>query len=183
MKILIYGSIRYSKSIEEIIILVKKLKIKFEINVTIAGKHEQDVKKLLSKKNLIENEVYENFKIINKFINPIHEKQLFLETDLVWCYYKNTPLGSSGVFHLSNLYKKPVVTNKDGLLGWYNTKYKLGPILSFDSKKNVKKSVDKIFYLMKNKKKYKQYCINQIKLNNLMKKQKNFHSIIKNLMT
>ena len=105
MKILIYGSIRYSKSIEEVIILVKKLKIKFKINVTVAGKHEQDVKKLLSKKNLIENEVYENFKIINKFINPIYEKKLFSETDLVWCYYKNTPLGSSGVFHLSNLYK------------------------------------------------------------------------------
>ena len=50
LKILIYGSIRYSKSIEEVIILVKKMKIKFKINVTVAGKHEQDVKKLLSKK-------------------------------------------------------------------------------------------------------------------------------------
>ena len=76
---------------------------------------ESDVKTILSKKNLKDHKVYEKFKILNRFIEPEEEKELFLNTDYVWCVYKNTPLGSSGVFHLSCNYKKPVITNNDGL--------------------------------------------------------------------
>ena len=82
-------------------------------------------------------ELKNNFKIINKFISPSEEAALFSNADIVWCVYKNTPNGSSGVFHLSNTYKKPVATNKNGLIGWYNLKNNLGPILTFNNKEEV----------------------------------------------
>ena len=183
LKILIYGSIRYSKSLEEIILLVKNLKSKIEITVTIAGMHQKDVKTILSYKNLLKEGVKENFKILNKFINPVDERKLFEKTDLVWCLYKYTPLGSSGVFHLSNRYIKPVITNDEGLLGWYNKKYKLGPILNFNDSINIKRSINTIQKLHRRKDKIKQYSRNQLKLYKMIKKQTKFTIIMRNLMT
>ena len=172
-KILVYGSIRYSKSLDELIFLAKELKTQIKIKVTIAGIQENDVSKILSQKNLKMNGVQNNFKIINKFISPLNEAKLFFNTDIVWCVYKNTPNGSSGVFHLSNIYKKPVATNKNGLIGWYNIKYNLGPILDFTNYKESHDSVKIIHKLYKKKKILMYYCKNQLKLKNTIKKQKN----------
>lgn len=182
-KILVYGSIRYSKSLDELIFLAKELKTQIKIKVTIAGIQENDVSKILSQKNLKMNGVQNNFKIINKFISPLNEAKLFFNTDIVWCVYKNTPNGSSGVFHLSNIYKKPVATNKNGLIGWYNIKYNLGPILDFTNYKESHDSVKIIHKLYIKKKILMYYCKNQLKLKNTIKKQKKFHQVVKNLMT
>lgn len=181
-KILVYGSIRYSKSLDELIFLAKELKTQIKIKVTIAGIQENDVSKILSQKNLKMNGVQNNFKIINKFISPLNEAKLFFNTDIVWCVYKNTPNGSSGVFHLSNIYKKPVATNKNGLIGWYNIKYNLGPILDFTNYKESHDSVKIIHKLYIKKKILMYYCKNQLKLKNTIKKQKKFHQVVKNLM-
>ena len=150
--ILVYGSIRYSKSLDELIYVIKNLKSKIKIKATIAGIQEKDVREILSKKNLKIHGVQNNFKIINKFISPSNEAKLFSNADLVWCVYKNTPNGSSGVFHLSNIYKKPVATNINGLVGWYNLKNNLGPILNFNNSKEYINSVKKILNLSKKKK-------------------------------
>ena len=182
LKILVYGSIRFSKSLEELMFLIKKLDQEIKINVTIAGIHQKDVKKILSQKNLIKNRLNNNIKIINKFITPTEEMKLFIKTDIVWCVYKNTPHGSSGVFYLSNLYKKPVATNKDGLIGWYNKKNKLGPILDFSDKKKSLKSAKSILNLYNKKKIYTSYCKNQLKFNKIITKQKKFHEIVRNIM-
>ncbi len=182
-KILVYGSIRYSKSLEELIFTINQLKHKIKIHAIIAGIHENDIKQILSKHNLKKNGVQNNFKIINRFISPLYESKLFLNTDLVWCVYKNTPHGSSGVFHLSNIYRKPVATNKYGLLGWYNKKYKLGPILDFTNKEESNSSVKTILNLSKKKNFYINYCKNQSKLKNFIKKQKKFHQVVRYLVT
>ena len=131
---------------------MKKLKSKIKIKAIIAGIYEKDIKFILSNKNLKKNKVDKFFNLKNKFISLSEETKLFLNADLVWCVYKNTPFGSSGVFHLSNFYKKPVATNKDGLLGWYNKKYKLGPILDFTDKDQSNNSVKTILNLSKKKK-------------------------------
>jgi len=180
--ILVYGSIRYSKSLNELIYVIKKLKSKIKIKATIAGIQQEDIKKVLSKKNLEINRVQNNFKIINKFISPHKEARLFFNTDLVWCVYKNTPNGSSGVFHLSNIYKKPVATNKDGLLGWYNLKNKLGPIVDFNNDEACVNSVKKILNLSKKDFFFYDYCRNQLKLRISLNKQKKFNQLIRNLV-
>ena len=182
LKILVYGSIRLSKSLEELIFLIKKLDQEIKIKVTIAGIHEKDVKKILSQKNLTTKKLNNNIKIINKFISPTQEMKLFTKTNIVWCVYKNTPHGSSSVFYLSNLYRKPVVTNEQGLIGWYNKKNKLGPILNFNDSKESLKSVKTILNLYKKKKIYTSYCKNQLKFNKIITKQKKFYEIVRNMI-
>ena len=182
LKILVYGSIRLSKSLEELIFLIKKLDQEIKIKVTIAGIHEKDVKKILSQKNLTTKKLNNKIKIINKFISPTQEMKLFTKTNIVWCVYKNTPHGSSGVFYLSNLYRKPVVTNEQGLIGWYNKKNKLGPILNFNDSKESLKSVKTILNLYKKKKIYTSYCKNQLKFNKIITKQKKFYEIVRNMI-
>ena len=177
-KILVYGSIRNSKSLIELIHLSSHIE---NLKVIVAGKQESDVKTILSKKNLKDHNVYEKFKILNRFIEPEEEKELFLNTDYVWCVYKNTPLGSSGVFHLSCNYKKPVITNNDGLLGWYNRKYLLGPICNFETHEKTNKSIKLISRIIKNKKKYLEYTNNLSFLLKRMNRQKKFKEQIKNL--
>jgi len=182
LNVLVYGAIRYSKSIEELIEITKLIKIKININVIFAGKQDDDVKNILEKKYLKKENLLENFKIINRFIEPEEEVYLFNKTQLVWCVYKNTPLGSSGVFHLSCNYKKPVITNNLGLVAWYNNKYKIGPILNFNTKSDLINSSEKIVELFKNKNKYNYYLHNQIKLLNLIKKQKKFKELINQII-
>ena len=183
LKILVYGSIRYSKSLDELIFLIKNLKPKIKIKAVIAGLQQKDVKKILSKKNLINNGVQNNFEIIDKFISPLEEAKLFFNTDIVWCVYKNTPNGSSGVFHLSKIYQKPVVTNKNGLVGWYNLKNNLGPVLDFTNYNKSMESVNKILNMCKKKSILMYYCKNQLNLKNLIKKQIKFHEVVRNLVT
>jgi len=183
LKILVYGAIRCSKSFEELIDLVKKIQSKINVHIIVAGQHELEVKKFLNKKNLLKNKVYKNFTIINRFIYPDEEQNLFLSTDLVWCVYKNTPLGSSGVFHLSCNYLKPVITNKEGLIGWYNNKYKLGPILNFQDENDYLISSKKLIELFNNKKKYNQFYSNQQKLLKIFRKQKKLGQMVKDFVT
>ena len=85
------------------------------------------------------------------------------------------------VFHLSCNYKKPVITNNDGLLGWYNRKYLLGPICNFETHEKTNKSIKLISRIIKNKKKYLEYTNNLSFLLKRMNRQKKFKEQIKNL--
>ena len=104
----------------------------------------------------------------------------FSNADLVWCVYKNTPNGSSGVFHLSNIYKKPVATNINGLVGWYNLKNNLGPILNFNNSKEYINSVKKILNLSK-KKNFFLIIVKSTKIHELYAKTKKILSTCKEI--
>ena len=161
------------------IAITKNIKNKININIIVAGKQNISAKKILNKKNLVKENVNQNFKIFNRFIYTSEENYLFSKIDAVWCVYKNTPLGSSGVFHASINYHKPVITNDLGLVGWYNKKYKLGPILEFNGTKNFETSCRKIVELYKDKKKYQFYKNNQLGLSNTFKKQNKLDELIR----
>ena len=81
------------------------------------------IKKMIFKKEII---------VYNHFISSDLESELFSAADSAWVVYKNTPMGSSGVFYLSNLANIPLITNSEGLIGWYNKRYTLGPIIDLN---------------------------------------------------
>ena len=179
LNVLVYGAIRNSKSLEELIDITQEIKKSIKINIIVAGAQNHEANYILKKKNLKKKNVEVNFKIINRFIHPNEETYLFSNVDVVWCVYKNTPLGSSGVFHISNNYQKPVLTNNLGLVGWYNKKYKLGPVLKFKNSKDFNNSCKSIIELHTNQKKYKYYKQNQSRLYNQLKKQKKLEELIR----
>ena len=72
-----------------------------------------------------------------------------------------------------------MITNDLGLVGWYNKKYKLGPILEFNGTKNFETSCRKIVELYEDKKKYQFYKNNQFRLSNSFKKQNKLDELIR----
>ena len=81
--VLVYGAIRNSKSLEELIEITKKIKNYIKINIIVAGKQNIEAKKILNKKNLVKKSVDANFKILNRFIYPAEETYLFSNINAV----------------------------------------------------------------------------------------------------
>ena len=173
--ILIYGAIKMSKGIKPLISSMHLLNNN-KIKLVVAGKQTDDVKCFLNldiNKELI-NEgqviVYEGFK------NYKDEAILFSASDIVWVGYVDTFSGSSGVLHQAGLASKPVITNRSGLLGYLNKKYKIGSVINISSVNDIK---NKILYLYNHKK--IRYMLG--KNNNILSKihsGKNFATIIAN---
>lgn len=145
--ILIYGAIKMSKGIKELIYSLQHINNR-KIKLIIAGKQTDDVKSFLAldiNKKLIKSEkiiVYEGFKDYKE------EAILFSASDVVWVGYNNNFSGSSGVLHQAGLVKKPVITNRMGLLGYLNKRHKIGARVNLSSSVDIK---NKILYLYRNK--------------------------------
>jgi glycosyltransferase involved in cell wall biosynthesis len=146
--ILIYGAIKMSKGIKELVSSLQYLNNN-KIKLIIAGKQTDDVKFFLNldvNKELINAGqviVYDGFK------NYKEEAILFSASDIVWVGYDNNFSGSSGVLHQAGIANKPVITNRLGLLGYLNKKYKIGTVVNPSSVIDIK---NKILYLYRNKK-------------------------------
>ena len=146
--ILIYGAIKMSKGIKEIISGLQSIQNE-KIKLIVAGKQTNDVKYFL---NLTENKKLIKEKriiIYNSFKSYKEEAILFSASDVVWVGYHDNFYGSSGVLHQAGLVKKPVITNHIGLLGYLNKKYKIGLTVNPSNFIDVK---NKILYLYNNKK-------------------------------
>jgi len=146
--ILIYGAIKMSKGIRELISSLQYLNNN-KIKLIIAGKQTDDVKfflKLEANKQLINTG---QVIIFDGFKNYKDEAILFSASDIVWVGYDDNFSGSSGVLHQAGLANKPVITNRLGLLGYLNKKYKIGSVVNLSSVIDIKK---KILYLYRNKK-------------------------------
>jgi glycosyltransferase involved in cell wall biosynthesis len=146
--ILIYGAIKMSKGIKELIYCLQLINKK-KIKLIIAGKQTDDVKFFLAldiNKKMIKEEkiiVYEGF------VDYKEEAILFSASDVVWVGYNNNFSGSSGVLHQAGLVKKPVITNRMGLLGYLNKRHKIGVTVNLSSSVDIK---NKILYLYRNNK-------------------------------
>jgi glycosyltransferase involved in cell wall biosynthesis len=146
--ILIYGAIKMSKGIKELISSLQYLNNN-KIKLIIAGKQTDDVKfflKLEANKQLVNSG---QVIIFDGFKNYRDEAILFSASDIVWVGYDDSFSGSSGVLHQAGLANKPVITNRLGLLGYLNKKYKTGSVVNLSSVIDIK---NKILYLYRNKK-------------------------------
>ena len=61
----------------------------------------------------------------------------FRKADYVWVGYSDNFYGSSGVFFSACKMKKPVIVSSNGLINWYNNKYKVGYSLNFNSNQSL----------------------------------------------
>jgi hypothetical protein len=63
--------------------------------------------------------------VFQKYIDLKFEKLLFTISNLTWAAYINY-YGSSGVYFLSGYMKTPIVISNNGLVNFFNRKYKIG---------------------------------------------------------
>ena len=157
--ILIYGAIKNSKSVTDLIQILQKKNLKKNIKVLLCGVQTNEIKDFLKQKKCI-NLIRENkLKIINKFLNLREEGRVFSASDLVWIVYKEGSFGSSGVLFLAKKSKKPIITSKSGIPYWFNKRFMLGPSIDINNQKQVIKILNKLSYKSSFYNKYKKNII------------------------
>lgn len=124
--ILLYGSIRENKSINELLDAFLLMDNKDNITILVAGLQDEDAKKIFNTSFLKNSYIKKNFIFLNKYIDDRLEKIIFKASDITWVGYSKKFFGSSGVLFLSSQNYIPVIGSNHGALGWYLRKYKIG---------------------------------------------------------
>lgn len=135
--ILVYGAIKNSKSVTELVEILNQKNLNNNIKVLLCGIQTKDIKEFLKKKickNLIKQK---KLKVIEKFLNLREEEIVFGASDLVWIVYKESSFGSSGVLFLAKKAKIPIISSRNGIPFWINKKYKLGPSVEIDNQESI----------------------------------------------
>lgn len=158
--ILVYGAIKNSKGIYELLEALNEIKIN-KIKVIIAGEQTNEMKLFL--KNRISKSLIENYRLIidEGFKNYKEEARLFAATDVVWVAYNDNFNGSSAVLYQAGSVKKPVITSNKGLIGSINDKHKIGVSVDINDKKSI---INKIVFMYKNNKVIKKLALNNFLL-------------------
>jgi glycosyltransferase involved in cell wall biosynthesis len=171
--ILVYGAIKNSKGIYELLEALNEIKIN-NIKVIIAGEQTNDIK--LHLKNKLSKSLIQNNRLIidRGFKNYKEEAILFAATDVVWVAYNDNFNGSSAVLYQAGSVKKPVITSNKGLIGAINDKYRIGFSVNINDKKTI---INRIVFMHKNKKIIKKLGINNFILSKYHS-DKNFSKII-----
>lgn len=150
--ILVYGAIKNSKGIYELLNALNDIK-KNNIKVIIAGEQTNDIKLFLE--NKLSKYLIDNNRLIIEegFQNYKQEAVLFAITDVVWIAYNNDFYGSSSVLYQAGSVKKPVITNNNGLIGSINNKYKVGLSVNLSVKESIIKQITLLYQNVKIRKK------------------------------
>tara|TARA_B110000483_G_scaffold190766_1_gene226486 strand:- start:119 stop:1309 length:1191 start_codon:yes stop_codon:yes gene_type:complete len=142
--ILVYGYIRKNKSLDELLNVINHLKTVKPVKILIVGKRDEYIKKYL--KRAIHNDRKLASKIIdiNRYSDDMFEKIVFKASDLTWTGYTKDFYGSSGVYFLSSINFRPVISSNHGAIGWYSRKYKIGYSIDLTNKKKLINLLNKI---------------------------------------
>jgi hypothetical protein len=161
--ILIYGSISIRKNFKLLIDFLIKSKLINKFKVIIAGRFDDDSKRIINNAEYFNIIVRKRLIIKDYFIDFSEEKYLLQKTDLVWLCYEGGSDGSSGVLQLSIDNIKPVIFYDKGLIHDICQTHKLGFKIFYNKNKFnqlykffYSKDLDhKIFQVKKNIAKYK----------------------------
>jgi hypothetical protein len=141
--VLVYGAIKSSKGIEELLLALNSSDISKKIRVLIVGEHSSDVKHLFRlkfvKRLISEKTIY----IYNKWQSNYREILFFCAADAIWVGYKNNPY-PSGVLYQASILKTPVLVSNFGIIGWLNKRFKIGYAMNMKSTEDVVKKINSL---------------------------------------
>lgn len=149
--ILVYGYLRKSKGIVELLQAIGDKKICKKAIVMLAGDQDPEIRRILKEKfynDLVKRKklfIYDGFQDVKK------ESILFSAARIVWVGYLNV-LFTSGILHQAASKRIPVLATSKGIIGDLTRKYNLGITVNVFNKNSVIKSINKIcFKKFKNK--------------------------------
>lgn len=138
--ILVYGAIKMSKGIKELLNSIKHLKNN-SIKIIIAGEQTDEVKCFLNRNDNKELIAQGTIIVFEGFKSYKEEAILFFASDVVWVSYNDNFTGSSAVLYQAGVAQKPVIVNKSGLLGYMNKKYKIGVGVNINNLNDIINSI------------------------------------------
>ena len=158
--ILVYGYLRENKALNELFSAINSIDHKNKITMLLVGKRDNETRDFINNRIKTNTNLKNIIINIDKYADDFFEKIVFKASDLTWTGYKKTFNGSSGVFFLSSLNKRPVITSNHGVIGWYSKKFKIGVSTDLDNKNQLVKILNE---LIKNKNKT-QYNFDHVNL-------------------
>ena len=158
--ILVYGYLRENKALNELFSAINSIDHKNKITILLVGKRDNETRDFINNRIKTNTNLKNIIINIDKYADDFFEKIVFKASDLTWTGYKKTFNGSSGVFFLSSLNKRPVITSNHGVIGWYSKKFKIGVSTDLDNKNQLVKILNE---LIKNKNKT-QYNFDHVNL-------------------
>jgi hypothetical protein len=141
---LVYGSLKLSKGILELLNIFSYNKISKKIIVILAGHQNPEMIKIL--KYPIYQELINKKKlfIFKGFQDEKHEGLLFSAADIVWVgYQKNFPF-LSGVLYQAAIKNIPIIASSHGIIGYMNKIYKLGCPVNIENNESIIKAYNKL---------------------------------------
>lgn len=142
--ILVYGYIRKNKSLNELLNVINHLKTVKPVKILIVGKRDEYIKKYLKKAIHNDRKLASKIININRYSDDMFEKIVFKASDLTWTGYTKDFYGSSGVYFLSSINFRPVISSNHGAIGWYSRKYKIGYSIDLTNEKKLIHLLNKI---------------------------------------
>jgi len=146
IQILVYGALKESKGIRQLLKVLTNTKLKKKTNVILAGYQDQHVKFFLSS-DFCNNLIKKNKLIIfNGFQDDKMESLIFSAVDLIWVgYQKNFPF-LSGVLYQAAVMHKPIIASNHGIINWMNKKYNLGYSVDVEDEELIVKKINLMAY-------------------------------------
>jgi hypothetical protein len=149
--ILVYGYLRKSKGIEELLQAINDKKTCKKVIVLLAGDQDPEVRKILHQKFYNYLVKKKKLFIFKGFQNIRRESILFSAAQIIWVGYSNVPF-ASGILHQAAFKRIPVIATREGIIGDLTLKYNLGLRINVADKNSIIKSINKIcFRNFKNK--------------------------------
>ena len=172
--LLVYGALIDSKGIRELISAMLHPDINKNLSCVLAGERTAEINNFLETKvvrNLIlDKKLY----IFNGWQNEINEAKIFSACDVVWIGYKNYPI-PSGVLYQATTKCLPIIASNEGIINYFNKKYKLGYTINIRNISDIVRKLNKICvytnykFFIPNIKKFKVKANPNIWINNFIK--------------
>jgi glycosyltransferase involved in cell wall biosynthesis len=141
--LLVYGALIESKGIKELINALLHPNISNNVAVALVGEQSQEIRLFLSSdvvNNLINSK---KLYIFDGWQNEINEAKIFSACDIVWIGYKNYPI-PSGVLYQAAVKILPIIASNEGIINYFNKKYKLGYTVDINNTLDIVNKINKI---------------------------------------
>ena len=149
--ILVYGYLRKSKGIIELLQAISDKKTYQKVIVLLAGDQDLEIRKILHQKFYNYLVKKKKLFIFKGFQDIRRESILFSAAKIIWVGYRIEPF-ASGVLCQAAFKRIPVIASCHGIIGDLTLKYNLGLRVEVTNKASIIKSINKIcFKNFKNK--------------------------------
>lgn len=139
--ILVYGWLNERKGIQYLIPAVLDLLGQgVRLSVLLVGRQDDFVRRLLSVPVVQRLKEGGSIQVLDRFVTPEEEYDVFEYSDIVWLGYKDFYV-MSGVMVQAGKMGLPVVVTDKGLTSWMTRKYKTGLEMKLSDKKSISSAV------------------------------------------
>lgn len=129
--VLVYGAIDERKGLDVLIEAMGSPELPNALHLLVAGRQTASIHLLMQSAQVSTLIRDGRCYVINSFLDDSTEQMVFAAVDIVWLGYRHH-YSMSGVLVLAGLSKKPTISSKNGLIGWWTSMIRMG--LTFEDK-------------------------------------------------